>query len=91
MVNFLLKEYSHYEIIDYHALCNLICQINYGGRITDSNDQKLIDVTLKNFIHEDIFAPNYQFSECESYKLPGNLFIDHVLENIEAFPNPDDP
>ena len=49
-----LKLYTeNMQNIPYDSLNYMISVINYGGKITDDMDNRLIDVILKNFIHRD--------------------------------------
>jgi dynein heavy chain len=43
-----------YEIIPYKVLNYLGSEINYGGRVTDDKDVRLIKSILKRYIHEGI-------------------------------------
>ena len=37
-------------------------EINYGGRVTDDKDVRLIKTILKNYINQDVMRDGYKFS-----------------------------
>ena len=41
---------SSYQEIPWNALRYLISEVNYGGRITDNNDRKLVNVYVDSFL-----------------------------------------
>jgi hypothetical protein len=43
----------------FDALEYFISIINYGGRVTDSNDEKLLCSILRGIINPGIILPNY--------------------------------
>ena len=49
-----LKKYiEQNEEVPFETLILIIGMINYGGRITDYNDEKLVISILKNFFNDD--------------------------------------
>jgi dynein heavy chain len=42
-------------------------EINYGGRVTDDKDVRLIKSILKRYINEGIVQDNYKFSKSGLY------------------------
>lgn len=75
--------------IDYDALIYLTGECNYGGRVTDDKDRRLIIYLLKDFYLEEMVKnPNYKFTEDEIYKLPANISQHGALVDfIKQFPN----
>ena len=70
----LLTFLEDYEEIPFKVL-NFICaDINYGGRVTDDKDKRLISTMLKNFMNKDVLAFDYLFSASGTYRniAPGN-------------------
>jgi len=51
-----------YDDIPHDALNYIIAEANYGGRVTDPKDRRLIKIILKDFITEKILDDNYKFS-----------------------------
>ena len=43
---------NEYEEIPWEALNYMVAEANYGGRVTDSKDRRLIKVILKDFYTE---------------------------------------
>ncbi len=56
-----------YEYIPYKVLNYLGSEINYGGRVTDDKDVRLIKSILKRYINEGIVQDNYKFSKSGLY------------------------
>ena len=48
-----------FDDIPWEALLYQIAQANYGGRITDPMDRRLIEVVLNNFFNSDCLEENY--------------------------------
>jgi dynein heavy chain len=59
-----------YETVQWKALWYIFAECNYGGRVTDPMDRRLIKVILQLYITEDIFKDNYKFSESGKYFAP---------------------
>lgn len=38
----------------------MVAEANYGGRVTDPKDRRLIKILLKNFYTEDILTDDYK-------------------------------
>jgi dynein heavy chain len=45
-------------------------EINYGGRVTDDKDVRLIKQILKKYITPDLFIKDYKFSRSGIYHVP---------------------
>ena len=58
---------NEYEIIPYKALNYMAAEANYGGRVTDPSDRKLISVILNDFYNDKIFVNNYKLSPSGIY------------------------
>ena len=43
-------------------------EINYGGRVTDDKDVRLIKTILQRYINEDIMIDDAKFSESGIYR-----------------------
>ncbi len=63
----LLDEYSN---IPYKVLNYLGAEINYGGRVTDDKDVRLIKTILKKYITPEVFKADYKFSKSGIYYAP---------------------
>jgi dynein heavy chain len=42
-------------------------EINYGGRVTDDKDVRLIKTILKGYINKEALRPKYSFSASKIY------------------------
>lgn len=51
----------------YKVLNYLGAEINYGGRVTDDKDVRLIKTILRRYINENIVEDGYKFSESGKY------------------------
>ena len=59
------------EVIPFDALRYLTAECNYGGRVTDDKDRRLINTLLEDYYcNETIFDENYKFGENPVYKAP---------------------
>lgn len=62
-----------YEVIPYKVLNYLGSEINYGGRVTDDKDVRLIKTILSRYINEGAVNDGYKFSESGIYiSIAGN-------------------
>jgi dynein heavy chain len=48
----------------------MVAEANYGGRVTDDNDRRLIKVILKDFYAVDALNDDYRYSESGTYYCP---------------------
>lgn len=60
----------------YIALNYLIADVNYGGRVTDDKDIRLIKALLKRFITAEIMNDNYRLSKLDAYYAPHEGTLD---------------
>eukprot|EP00771_Trimastix_marina_P003253 gnl/Trimastix_PCT/4478.p1 GENE.gnl/Trimastix_PCT/4478~~gnl/Trimastix_PCT/4478.p1 ORF type:complete len:2540 (-),score=952.78 gnl/Trimastix_PCT/4478:132-6824(-) len=57
-----------YEDVPYQVLKFLFGEINYGGRVTDSKDQRLLGTILHDFINPEVLEIGYAFSPSGKYR-----------------------
>lgn len=58
-----MQEYLNYhEAIPFKVLQFLFTEINYGGRVTDGKDRRLINNLVLNFCNESVIHEGYAFS-----------------------------
>ena len=87
-----LKMYLEEQaVVPYDTLRFLTSVINYGGRVTDNKDERLIKAILSLYFNPDIMQPGYKFSNSGVFKIPEDLTISGVLNYIEELPLEDDP
>jgi dynein heavy chain, axonemal len=85
--------------INTNVIKYMICQIQYGGRITDDLDRELFDAYGEDYIKEGIFAQEHPFIEVTTeggrfkYKIPANPGNEWVKykEYIDTIPPVDSP
>lgn len=69
------------------ALTYLTGECNYGGRVTDDRDRRLIMSLLAVFYNSDVIDDdNYKFSSSGTYYAPAQGRIDSYLEYIRSLP-----
>lgn len=55
---------ARYDETPWDALRYLIAQVNYGGRVTDNNDRRLISVYVEQFFNDQVIdTTNYQLCD----------------------------
>lgn len=77
---------DEYDQIPFKVINFLGAEINYGGRVTDDKDVRLITTILKNFINSDVMRDGYKFSESGIYNSieVGNL--EQYINYIQSLP-----
>jgi len=53
----------------------LISEVNYGGRVTDDKDVRLITALLESYLTPEIMKNQYSFSSSGIYYSPQHLRI----------------
>ena len=70
---------------DWAALTYLTADCNYGGRITDINDRRLITSLLSSFYNPDLAStPGWSLSPCGNYNLPRDLSLENVRREVSG-------
>ena len=77
---------NEYEVIPYEALNYMAAEANYGGRVTDPMDRRLIKIILKRFYSEDIIKDNFKLTKDGTYKIMDNPNFDSTLDYIKSLP-----
>lgn len=77
---------DEYEDIPWEALNYMVAEANYGGRVTDPKDRRLISILLKIFYDENILADKYKISPSGVYYVPPTGPIDDYREYIKNLP-----
>ena len=89
----LLKTYlDEYVDTPWDALKYLIAEANYGGRVTDELDRRVLHAYLNQFYCEDVLAvPNYTLSSLPTYYIPENGNLQSYRDYIYTLPPVDHP
>ena len=70
------------EEIPWSALKYMVAEANYGGRVTDDKDRRLISTILETFYSDKVLDDDYKFSESGIYYAPpeGNLhsYVEYI-------------
>ena len=77
---------DEYENIPYEALNYMVAEANYGGRVTDPMDRRLIKIILKQFYSPDILEEKFSLSQSGAYKVLDDPTFDSCLEYIKTLP-----
>ena len=81
---------DEYDSVNYKVLNTLGAEINYGGRVTDDKDIRLIKTILTRYITPKIFDKDYKFSESGIYHVPPAEQVADIVSYIEGLPlNPE--
>lgn len=68
----------------YAVLKYLIGECNYGGHVTDENDQRLLQVILEDFVNGSVADnPMHKFGPTESFNLPRRLEHREIVRYID--------
>ena len=83
---------EEYEGIPYRVLDYLLGDINYGGRVTDDKDQRLIKNILKTYLTSEIFSySKYKFSKSGIYYCPESGDHENYYNYINNLPVNSEP
>jgi dynein heavy chain len=76
----------------YEAMRYLIAEANYGGRVTDDFDRRLVNVYISELICENIVTTdNCLLSELPDYYIPDDGTLASYKDTISSFPAHDHP
>ena len=82
------------ELGRFDAMRYLIAEANYGGRVTDALDRRLVNVYINQFFCEDAIDPQINFSLAPQlpdspYLIPNDGDLQACKEAIKNFPQSD--
>jgi len=77
---------SDYEEIPWAVLQFLEAEINYGGRVTDDKDRRLLNTLVRTYTCPEVMNKDYKFSESGMYFSPDCEQHEEFLEFIRTFP-----
>uniref|UniRef100_A0A8C0VU60 Dynein axonemal heavy chain 12 n=1 Tax=Cyanistes caeruleus TaxID=156563 RepID=A0A8C0VU60_CYACU len=79
-----INEYNH---VPFEAISYLTGECNYGGRVTDDWDRRLLLTMLDDFYNPDIIEnPRYTFSPSGNYHAPPKGTYEEYIEFIKNLP-----
>ena len=76
---------NEYDFVPYQVLNFLGAEINYGGRVTDDKDVRLIKTILETYINENIMVDGFKFSKSGQYYSPESGTHDDYMAYINSF------
>lgn len=82
----LLKQFvNEYDKVPFEAITYLTGECNYGGRVTDDWDRRLLMTTLADFYCEDIIKTfRYPLSPSGKYFAPPKSSYEDYIQFIEV-------
>lgn len=79
-----LKDYKE---VPFEALSYLAGECNYGGRVTDDKDRRLLNSLLSIFYSPEVInKPLYSFSPSGLYYTPEDTSYEGILSYIKTLP-----
>jgi dynein heavy chain len=83
---------DEYDETPFEALKFLISQANYGGRVTDELDRRVLSSYLNQFYCQAILdTPNFELSSLLAYHVPDDGTLGSHKEFITTLPSHDRP
>jgi len=73
--------------VPFKAISYLTGECNYGGRVTDPQDKRLIQLTLKDYFNADVVnVDNHPLTVSGSYVVPTDMDRKGYIEFCEDLP-----
>ncbi|CAH8603584.1 unnamed protein product [Dicrocoelium dendriticum] len=79
-----LDELDAMKNIDWKCVRYMLGEIQYGGRVTDDFDKRLLLTYCKAWFHEAIFSPDFEFSR--GYRIPQVTTLEAIMDWINELP-----
>merc|ERR1711988_1602405 len=77
---------ARYEHVPYEVLVNLVGHINYGGRITDDWDRRMVMTVLMSIVNPGIMSDDFALAPGEAYTSPVAGSLSDYREVIKGLP-----
>ncbi|KAK5640705.1 hypothetical protein RI129_009252 [Pyrocoelia pectoralis] len=78
---------TEYDEVPFEALTYLTGECNYGGRVTDDKDRRLLSSLLSLFYCPEIITtPGYKFSSSDLYYVPTDTSWEGCVSYIRSLP-----
>ena len=78
---------DEYDVIPFKVIRVLCGEINYGGRVTDDKDRRLINNLLENYVRREVLNDDYSWSPSGSYVMPHATTRDETVAHIRGLPS----
>lgn len=79
-----LNEYP--DKVPFNALKYLTGECNYGGRVTDDKDRRLIMTILEDYYTDKVFDDTYKLSPSGIYYAPKHTDYEGYIEYMKTLP-----
>ena len=79
------------DLVPYAALNYLVAEANYGGRVTDDKDVRLIRAMLRKYFCPEVMNDSYKLSKLDAYYAPPEGPLADARAYIETLPQEEDP
>eukprot|EP00854_Cymbomonas_tetramitiformis_P002378 gene2378-3106_t len=77
---------GEYDVVPFLVIRVLCGEVNYGGRVTDDKDRRLMNNLLETFIHADVIGENFKFSPSGDYICPSCETVADFMAQIKELP-----
>lgn len=76
---------NEYDQVPFEAITYLTGECNYGGRVTDDWDRRLLMTILADFYNKDVIEhPHHNFSPSGKYYAPPKSIYEDYVEFIRV-------
>ena len=82
---------ENYDDIQWDALNYMIAEANYGGRVTDPADRRLINIIFRNLCNPEILKLDFKIFGLKDYEIPVDGMYEEHLNLISTIPDIDVP
>lgn len=69
----------------------MVAEANYGGRVTDDKDVRLIKAMLRRYFCPEVMNDSYRLSKLDTYHAPPEGPIINTMNYIDSLPLDEDP
>ncbi|CAF0837526.1 unnamed protein product [Adineta steineri] len=83
-----LDEMDSAKQMQWKTIHYMISEVQYGGRVTDDFDKRLLKTYVKCWFRDEMFEPSFYFED-KTYRIPRMTRIEDVFDYIDTIPNYD--
>jgi dynein heavy chain len=77
--------------VPYQTMTYIVAEVNYGGRVTDDKDVRLISAVLERYFTPEILDDSYKLSSLDDYYAPPVGTLDATRSYIAHLPTDENP